>query len=132
FQLDEVRAKPHMYLAWVTYDTIVAYLMGIDVAASGGFLLGFDEWVNLRCNREGIDPATNLPWSINIVRLALPGRDSNYRSSLESPENQELVTERLFRELDDFWELRNRRDGLRSIYVSYQRWLEVQEAGDEL
>jgi hypothetical protein len=40
-----VRERPGMYMQTVTYDTVVAFVLGYDLAIHGGLLWTFHEWL---------------------------------------------------------------------------------------
>ena len=45
YNLDDVRRAPLLCLPSATYDTVAAYLLGIDQACHKEFLEGFHEWL---------------------------------------------------------------------------------------
>lgn len=49
--VEGLKKRPRMFLSVVTFDTIVAYLSGYDLAVMGGLLLGFHEWLVVRVGR---------------------------------------------------------------------------------
>jgi hypothetical protein len=126
FDLDHFRRRTAMYLPVPNYDTVVAYLYGIDVAMQGGFLKGFDEWlfVGLGADTKLMQP--NLPWNENILRLAGKRSRMPGLSSVDGLEDRAMI-DNLFELLERFLECKNKKSGLREIYVKYNEWLTSQD-----
>lgn len=121
FDLDGVRARPTMYLARVEFDTVAAYVQGLDAATQYSLLLGFQEWlVPIR------DGGANLGWTEIILDLAFPDA-ADARTQLEQATNHPKAIECLFRQLEAFWAERATPNGMRAIYLRYHAWLKRQE-----
>jgi hypothetical protein len=110
--LEGLRRQTGMYVNPPTFDGVVAFIDGYDMALSGGLLVGFREWLIVRAN-EG----NNLTWGALVASLIdhSHGRDDK------------LSIARLFATLDEFVALRTADGGLRRIYVHYERWLRTQD-----
>ncbi len=121
YNVQSVRSAPSMWLPVVSYDTVSAFLAGVDAASDGGFLRGFREWLVVKC-----DGGNNLHWTEHILYLAFPQEESP-RKALGGEQAQRRAIEQLFQHLEEFYTARCDQDGMRHIYVRYQRWLEQQE-----
>ncbi|XXX76289.1 hypothetical protein WMF30_52425 [Sorangium sp. So ce134] len=110
-----------MYLSNVSYDTIVAFVEGYDLALCRGFLVGFREWLVVK-----LEDGNNLSWSVLVLNLM--GRVGE-RSSTEvkSAEGPGVAIEFLFDTLEQFLDEREAPSGLRRIYRSYENWLTRQD-----
>lgn len=121
FDLDHVRAHPTMYLVRVEFDTIAAYIQGLDAATHYSLLVGFHEWLVPKC-----DWGPNLAWTELILALAFPGVDDS-RRQLQQPDDHAKAIECLFANLDAFWAERSTPEGMRAIYLRFHAWLKRQE-----
>jgi hypothetical protein len=111
--IEKVRDRPGMYVGCETFDGIVAFISGYDAALLNGFLVGFREWLIVRAN-----DGSNLAWD-GILTLLL-SKSVDYKESSQKQPG-------LFRLLEEFWAARNAPDGLRRIYMEYEKWLLCQE-----
>jgi hypothetical protein len=122
FDLDRVRAAPGMFVARAGFDTLAAYVDGLNAATNDSLLLGFHEWLVPLVNG-----GNQYIWSHLVLHLAFPGVEDP-RAQLGEQENQRKAIECLFSSLEGFWAERSRPiTGLRSIYLRYQAWLDRQE-----
>jgi len=115
--LEMVRRRPGMYLRSVEFDVAVAFVEGFDAATNHGLLVGFREWLVLRLN--GGD---NLSWSELLLMI-----DPSERLGTPSAATGEARVAFLFATLEEFVAERERRGGIRSIFVRYDDWLRAQE-----
>ena len=111
--IDAVRRRPGMFVTPLTFDCVVAFLTGYDIALSDGFLVGFREWLITR-----LDYGNNLAWP-GLVEKMLEGE--------MIPKDESRSIERQFALLDEFIDVRDSRDGLRRIFVEYEQWLHRQD-----
>lgn len=111
--IEGVRRRPGMYVSPETFDCVVSFLCGYDAAQSGGFLVGFREWLVVRA-----DGANNLAWP-GLVRL-LP-------EDVQAEADSAKSISGLFALLEEYFDARQAHDGLRKIYVQYQDWLRRQQ-----
>jgi len=121
FDLDHFRARPTMYIVRVEFDTVAAYIQGLNAATNNSLLLGFPEW--LVPKRDG---GTNLMWSELVLELAFPGVP-DARAKLEQPANHVKAIECLFSNLEEFWSERSAPNGMRAIYLRFHGWLKRQK-----
>jgi len=102
-----------MFLSSVEFDGMTAFLNGYDIAQSGGFLVGFREWLIVQANGD-----SNLAWSALVLRVL------EKRHGL--PQSDKAI-DGLFDLLEEFIAIRDLHEGLRQIYVKYEGWLRRQE-----
>jgi len=118
-----VRKRPDMYLPSATFDAAVSFVLGYDAAVSGGFLLGFREWLVTELN-EG----NNLSWPALVGQLIQRRlRASAPAGGPLAPHEQHAAIENLFGTIESFLEQRNQAGGARRIFAAYERWLEAQD-----
>ncbi len=110
--------RPQMFLRSVTYDSIVAFITGYEVATQGSAILGFREWLLPQTSGERI----SLVWSQLFLWHKFPN-EPDKAALLESPERNKEACELLCATLEDFWNLRAESEGLRIIYHRYEKWL---------
>lgn len=94
---------------------------GYDAAAEGGVLVGFHEWLVPR-----VGEGANLGWPALVLHLAFP-RSKNVHEELRQGGNQTFAIDFLFRTIAEFDDDRSKPEGLRRIYLEYERWLRTQE-----
>ncbi|PQO42079.1 hypothetical protein [Blastopirellula marina] len=111
--IEHVTTRPSMWIQPGTYDNVVAFLAGYDLALQGAFLAGFDEWLAMRYRR-----AHNMAWSGMIRREVIPNVDE---AELSDGQQSELLLA-LRQLLVEFMQHR-KEVGLRSIYHEYEKWL---------
>jgi hypothetical protein len=112
-----------MYLSNVSYETVVAFVEGYDLALHGGFLVGFREWLIVK-----FDDGNNLSWSALVLSLmGLVGERSPAPAEVKSAEGQSAAIAFLFDTLDRFRDEREAPSGLRRIYRNYENWLTRQD-----
>lgn len=109
----KIKDRPGMYLRVNTFDVVVSFIDGYNAAVSGGLLVGLREWLIVR-----VDGANNLAWP-EIILFALG--ESGVRA------DQAALINGLFNILEEFMAEREGPDGLRRIYVAYEKWLGHQE-----
>lgn len=102
-----IRRRPAMYLDPATFDTVVAFTLGYDDALSGGFLVGFREWLIVKAG-----DGNNLAWT-GLVRSMCRCNEVSDAEARES----------LFGLLAEFRAARADREGLKRIYLNYEEWL---------
>jgi len=111
--IEALRRHPGMYVWPETFECVVSFLSGYDAAQSGGFLVGFREWLIVRA-----DEGNNLAWpSLVLTVIGDLG---------EERESAKLI-DGLFDLFDEFFAIRQSGDGLRKIYAQYEDWLRHQE-----
>jgi hypothetical protein len=97
----------------LTLDGVVAYISGYDAALSGGFLIGFREWLITR-----LEYGNNLTWD---------GLVGEFLKIEPSCKDAGVAIERLFSLLEQFLDMRNTHNGMRRIFAEYEQWLHGQE-----
>ncbi|NTX11734.1 hypothetical protein HUA76_13115 [Myxococcus sp. CA056] len=97
------------------YDTLVAYILGFDVATGGGALTGLREWLITQV-RDG----TNLHWP-DLVSMLLHQRAASNPETHEWGERERI--DFLCDTLEEFFKVQQSRDGLSTIYFHYEAWL---------
>lgn len=125
FDLDALKNRPAMLVPTVTYDTVCAFILGINSVTRGSFLTGFQEWVVLE-----LGYGSGLFWTELILRLAFPESDRP-RTELSENEGQAEALRVLFESLETFVAESSDSMKLRFLFLRYQRWLEAQEWYDE-
>lgn len=102
------------------YDVVSAFVLGCDAGNDWGLLIGFREWLILQ-----LDGCNNLGWVALVLEVAFPGEGQS-SAKLEQPCCHHHAIETLFDLLAEFFEVRNKRDGLREIFEKYEVWLQQQ------
>ncbi len=120
-RFEAVRTQVGMYISEPTYGSAAAWVAGYDTAAEGGVLVGFQEWLIPR-----VGEGSNLCWSALVLHLAFP-RSENVYEELTEGGNQAFAIDFLFRTIAQFDDDRSKPEGLRRIYLEYERWLRTQE-----
>ncbi|XYH97566.1 hypothetical protein ACMHYB_59065 [Sorangium sp. So ce1128] len=118
---ENVRKRTGMYFQEQTYSVVAAFVLGYDMAHEGGVLAGFREWLVLR-----LGTGTNLTWMALVLHAAFPDEVSPRDAFVADPGAQRHAIEVLFQLIDEFDQVRAKRDGLRNIFVSYDRWVKQQ------
>jgi hypothetical protein len=120
--LQSVKRRPGMYGINGAYSSAVAFVLGCDAAMSGTLLHGFREWLIVR-----LGDGNNLAWHALVMRvLGLQDQENAEFSTVGSEINMQPI-EGLFELLDEFFEERDRPNGMIRIYNSYLTWLSGQE-----
>jgi hypothetical protein len=122
---DDIRTRLGMYVQEETYAAAAALVVGYDLACEGGVLAGFREWLVVRLN-EG----PNLGWAALVLHAAFPSTKDAQQSVLADPEAQRHGIDVLFRLLAEYDDVRTRRDGLKDVFLAFDRWLHQQAIGD--
>lgn len=117
---ENVRTRTDMYLRQGTYAVVAAFVCGYDEAGEGGVLAGFREWLVVR-----LGTGTNLSWPALVLHAAFPHSESPQDEPSRSPESERHAIETLFGLIAEFDEARAKREGLREILVSYDRWVQA-------
>jgi len=114
-----LRKHTGMYLLGETFAEVTAFVDGYDQTCEGGTLCGFEEWLVVRL---GLKNGANLHWSALILDAAFPGStDSRGEVSADSRAQRHAI-ETLFDLLVEFDEARSKHDGLKKIFLEYDRW----------
>lgn len=112
-----LRTRTGMYVGETTYVAVAAFVVGYDEACEGGTLAGFREWLAVR-----MGSGSNLAWTAIVLRAAFPGSDSPEAELAKGPQAERRAIETMFELISAFDDERNRRDGLRKIFASYEDW----------
>ncbi|WP_437733433.1 hypothetical protein [Sorangium sp. So ce1335] len=119
---EKIRSRTGMCLREETYAAASAFVLGYDLAAHGGVLNGFREWLIVR-----LDTGNNLAWTALVLRAAFPGNPDPQAAHRSSVATQRHAIDVLFQLIAEFDDYRAKPDGLRKIYFEYERWLRKQE-----
>ena len=115
---DSVRRHPGMYFLEETYAVIAAFLQGYDSAYEGGLLAGFREWLVVR-----LMTGSNLGWPALVLHAAFPDEQSPQNALRAKPDAERVAIDVLFNLLAEFDEIRRQRDGLKDIFVAYEKYV---------
>lgn len=107
-----------MYFLEETYAVIAAFLQGYDAAYEGGLLAGFREWLVVR-----LMTGSNLGWSALVLHAAFPGTQSPQDALRTKPNAERVAIDVLFNLLAEFDEMRKQHEGLKDIFVAYERYV---------
>lgn len=118
---EDIRARFGMYLQDETYAAAAALVLGYDLACEGGVLAGFREWLVVRLNG-----GPNLGWTALVLHAAFPAATDPQQAVLASPETQRHAIDVLFGLLAEYDDVRTGRDGLRGVFLAFDRWLHQQ------
>jgi hypothetical protein len=113
---ERVRQQPGMYLLQDTYAATAAFVQGYDAAYEGGLLAGFREWLVVR-----LMTGSNLSWSALVLHAAFPDMQSPQDGLRTRPGAERLAIDALFSLLAEFDEIRKRHDGLKNVFVAYEK-----------
>ena len=117
---ENVRLRTGMYIPDATYEAVAALVLGYDIASEGGVLVGFREWLIPQ-----VGTGNNQGWPALVLHLAFPEADRRAPVRL-SDEMHKQAIDSLFRIIAEFDDLRRMPDGLRKVYLDYERWLRTQ------
>lgn len=106
-----VQKRPGMYFYGESYTDFCNFISGYDAGTSYFLLEGFREWLIVRLGEE-----SSLAWSGLVEDFA---HTSISGVSDHDTNDNTLKVETLFRLLDEFLELREKRDGLAKIFSDY-------------
>lgn len=122
YNLSHIRTHMSMWLpVQPSFNTVVAFLQGIDVATNGGLLLGFREWLIPRVSGHA-----EMSWNVLVLCSAFPN-SPDPRTELGGIADQQEFISHLFDLLEAFNdEKQNSLTGLRGIYLRYEKWLKGQ------
>ncbi len=110
--VENICARPGMYVFPPTFHTVCAYLDGFNAARDGGPLMGLNPWMVTR-RRDG----NNLHW-IGLAELLI-GTTSGEEHRINKEEHR---INKLGQLLAEFFEYR-RANGLEKIWHEYAKWL---------
>jgi hypothetical protein len=119
-----IRTRTSMYLVEETYAAAAALVLGYDLACEGGVLVGFHEWLVVR-----LDGGSNLHWSALVLDAAFPSAKDVHKAVRASPKAQRHAIDTLFELLAEFDQVRAKHDGLKDIFLAFDRWLHKQGIG---
>lgn len=119
-----VLTKPGMCLPVTNYDTAVSFILGANFACPCNCLEGFHEWL---IPKLGI--GNNLMWTELVLMLAFPNCQSP-RAALDKLDDHLPVLNFLHELLTEFWDVK-KQDGLRLVYLNYEKWLRTQDWYDQ-
>jgi len=111
-----------MYIQDANYQAVAAFLLGYDTASEGGVLLGFREWLIPR-----VGGRNNLVWPVLVLYLAFPNAEDPRVEVVSSAATEKHAIDVLFRLVMEFDDLRRKPNGLRKVYLDYERWLRTQD-----
>jgi hypothetical protein len=117
-----VHARTSMYIRDATYGAVVAFVVGYDVASEGGVLIGFREWLIPR-----VGAGNNLTWQMLVLQLAFPNAVDPSAAASANTEAEKHAINVLFELIAEFDDSRQAPDGLRTVYLDYERWLRTQD-----
>jgi hypothetical protein len=109
--------RPGMFVWPEEFHVYCAFLSGFDQACCGGPLVGFREWLITK-----LDGGDNLSWCDLVLRAAFPN-SSSPNSELRNTAGQQHAIGTLFSLLTQFDGEASKLDGLRCVFVRYERWL---------
>ncbi|HSK01521.1 MAG TPA: hypothetical protein VK932_09780, partial [Kofleriaceae bacterium] len=95
------------------------------LACEGGVLVGFHEWMVVR-----LDAGSNLHWSALVLHAAFPSAKDVHKAVRASPKAQRHAIDTLFELLAEYDDARTKQDGLKAIFLAYDRWHHQQGIGD--
>src|SRR5579872_3126146 len=121
--LRRVACAPGMYLPNCSFDSVVSFLQGFDLALQGALLCGYREWLVVQ-----MGGGSNLSWSQLVHQSILRTRPA---ASSDSIAEVEGVADYMFQSLNAFLAERSKSNGLRNLFMRYQQWLQKQEWYDQ-
>ncbi len=89
------------------------FLVGFDVAQSGGLLRGFREWLIVRMGQW-----SPLVWEALVFQQAFPGGSLTVKRSLE-PEQDKHAVDFLYAYILEFLDVRDNPERLARMYTEY-------------
>jgi hypothetical protein len=119
---DQIRARAGMYVQRPTYTAISSLVLGYDLACEGGVLLGFREWLIPRVGK-----GNQLAWPALVLMATFPEAENPDEVVQHSAAADKQAIDALFRLIIEFDEDRSMPDGMRKIFLAYERWLRDQE-----
>ena len=118
---EHIRTRFGMYVQEETYAAATALVLGYDLACEGGVLAGFREWLVVR-----LGDGQNLAWTALVLHAAFPSTTGSRQALLASPEAQRHAIDVLFKLLAEYESVRTGADGLKGVFLAYDRWLAQQ------
>lgn len=115
--LTAVRREPARHGVDGSFSAMTAFLLGLDAGNSWNMLTGFQEWLVVRLG-QGHD----LTWPLLVRHLAPGGWSHPLTKQADA-----AAVNTLHRLLRDFFTIRERPDGLASIFRDYQSWMVTQD-----
>lgn len=122
---EAIRTRTSMFLPEETYTAVAAFILGYDLACEGGVLVGFREWLVVR-----LDGGSNVGWESLVLYAAFPSAKDVRKSVHASPKAQRHAIDTLFELLAEYESVRTRQDGLKGIFLAFDRWLHQRGIGD--
>jgi hypothetical protein len=110
-----------MFTLHGTFSEVCAFLIGYDLALEGGMLTGFREWIIVRLDAD----REEFAWPGHVVVAAFSGPVATEKMTSEE---DAFARETLFRLLDEFLVVRNKRDGLSEIFLKHVAWVSAQRS----
>jgi hypothetical protein len=128
FDFGHFVSRTAMYVSPMNYQTVTAFLCGVDEATDKGLLTGYQEWLVPRVGRFG-----NHYWPALTLMLAFPhgGTPMGVESLLDIEANNQHAISVLFSCLRLYRKERNAPNGLRKIFLRHEEWLKSTESYDE-
>ena len=126
--VSQLQTDPTRFGLSRSYAAVSAFLLGLEIAGSGGDLVGFTEWLI-----PLVSGPDNYPWERLVVKRALgEERASGLSLAPLSPQEDEKTLAVLFALLLEFIEeKRGELFPLRRIYSRYHVWEQQQQKGSE-
>jgi hypothetical protein len=104
----DVSRRPNSYGLDGSYGQAVAFVMGCDAGNEWGLLCGFREWLAMR-----IGYGANMAWPFLIREIHV---------AADPGAGEEVITDVMFRLLDEFLQERSRGRGATDILIRYATW----------
>jgi hypothetical protein len=118
---EQIRTRTSMFLLEETYAEAAALVLGYDLACEGGVLVGFREWLVVR-----LDGGSNLSWPALVMQAAFPSAGDPQRAVIANPKAQRHAIDTLFGLLAEYDDARTKPDGLKGVFLAFDRWLRQQ------
>jgi len=114
-----IRQRPGMFLSDEKYEEAAALVFGYDLACEGGVLAGFQEWLVMKLGK-----GANQHWSALVCNIAFPHETDPQEAARATKDTNRLAIETLFNLIAEFDNIRRAsREGLKDIFVAFDRWL---------
>ncbi|MFC7307827.1 hypothetical protein ACFQVC_26830 [Streptomyces monticola] len=114
--VEAVRDRPTMYGLNGTYYPTATYLLGCDMARSGGLLRGFNEWLIVRKGER-----SSHMWVALVLKEAIPDFQFTGWKQLNhlSPEQDQVAVGLLLSLVLEFLDVRDDSVKLAGMYAAY-------------
>lgn len=103
-----------MYVMSETYGAVCAFVSGYDIAHEGGVLIGFREWLALKCNASW-----NLSWPALVLEASGMPSDMPIDDTQQARTMHRRAVDAFFQLFFTFVEERRVEDGLAQILGQY-------------